>query len=149
MLTVRRLQYALLGTSLAYLLSSFVYLGLRLEQQSKDLPSLPNESLSALSSLSVLASNVQLQAIPSLSPPCGSCFADEAPKKNEQRGSSTTTLHHQTWVMPASVEDNPTLPPFSSLFDSYGNVTGDVQFLLDFAIIGFGKCGACAGGGFD
>jgi hypothetical protein len=32
-------------------------------------------------------------------------------------------------------------PPLDSLVSSPLNVTGDVQFLLDFAIIGFGKCG--------
>jgi hypothetical protein len=41
------------------------------------------------------------------------------------------------------MKDNPNLhlPPLSTLLDSYGNVTGDVQSLLQFAIIGFGKCG--------
>lgn len=33
------------------------------------------------------------------------------------------------------------VPPLSSLLDQHGNVTGNVQFLLDFAIVGFGKCG--------
>lgn len=32
-------------------------------------------------------------------------------------------------------------PPLDSLIDKDGNITGDVQFLLDFAIVGFGKCG--------
>ena len=35
-------------------------------------------------------------------------------------------------------------PAFDHYVDSYGNITGDVQFLLDFAIIGFGKCGTTA-----
>ena len=36
---------------------------------------------------------------------------------------------------------NYTRPPLETIIDKYGNVTGDPQFLLDFAIIGFGKCG--------
>ena len=37
------------------------------------------------------------------------------------------------------------LPPLNSLIgDLHQNVTGDVQFLLDFAIVGFGKCGTTA-----
>lgn len=33
------------------------------------------------------------------------------------------------------------LPPLESIIDQHGNITGDPQILLDFAIIGFGKCG--------
>ena len=41
-----------------------------------------------------------------------------------------------------SAEKTP-LPPLDSLIgDLHQNVTGDVQSLLDFAIVGFGKCGA-------
>jgi hypothetical protein len=37
------------------------------------------------------------------------------------------------------------LPPLTSLIgDLHQNITGNVQFLLDFAIVGFGKCGTTA-----
>ena len=43
-----------------------------------------------------------------------------------------------------SAEKTP-LPPLDSLIgDLHQNVTGDVQSLLDFAIVGFGKCGTTA-----
>jgi hypothetical protein len=136
---LRRLQCAVLGTGLAYLLASSLFLGLRLERRSQEPPSLPNApppSSADFSSLSLLlgknAGTVQLQAVP----PRGSA-AEGRP--NKTRG--PITLHQEPWVVPASVQDNPNLPRFSSLFDSHGNVTGDVQFLLDFAIVGFGKCG--------
>jgi hypothetical protein len=32
-------------------------------------------------------------------------------------------------------------PPFDTVVDEYGNVTGNVEDLLHFAVIGFGKCG--------
>ena len=32
-------------------------------------------------------------------------------------------------------------PPLDKLIDKFGNIQGDVQFLLDFAIVGFGKSG--------
>jgi hypothetical protein len=31
-------------------------------------------------------------------------------------------------------------PPFSTLVDGYGNITADISDLLQFAIVGFGKC---------
>jgi len=37
---------------------------------------------------------------------------------------------------------SPPRPPLEELIDpQFGNITGDVQWLLDFAIVGFGKCG--------
>jgi hypothetical protein len=32
-------------------------------------------------------------------------------------------------------------PPFDTVVDEYGNITGNVEDLLHFAVIGFGKCG--------
>lgn len=41
----------------------------------------------------------------------------------------------------ANATSNSTRPPFKSLTDNKGNVKADVQWLLDFSIIGFAKCG--------
>lgn len=39
------------------------------------------------------------------------------------------------------VTDDPNRPPLSSILHSNGTIIGDPQFLLDFVIAGFGKCG--------
>jgi hypothetical protein len=38
---------------------------------------------------------------------------------------------------------NHSLPPLDTIIDKYGNITGDPQDLLDFAVIGTLECGCC------
>ena len=56
---------------------------------------------------------------------------------------STTTVQQELTVKGSQTDGTPYTerPPLASLTDGNGTITGDVEFLLDFSIIGFGKCG--------
>ena len=65
---------------------------------------------------------------------------EAAKKKNNNR-----TKKKQEQIISVKGADQTNLPPLNSLIaDTHENITGNVQNLLDFAIVGFGKCGTTA-----
>jgi hypothetical protein len=137
---LRRLQLTVVGTILVYLAVSLVYIGTQ-SQSTQPRPSsvlleLPKPRLP---SSSILKRN-HLVMLRSMRNNGG----------NDTESSSALgvldvhpTRPFETRRAVKDVEgNNPNLPPLASIIDSQSNVTGDVQFLLDFAIVGFGKCGA-------
>jgi hypothetical protein len=140
---LRRLQLAVLGTILVYLALSLVYIGTEESQQQSSQTRQPNSLLlespkQRLPSSSVLKRSrlVSLRSMRN--------NGDNATERISTSG-VPESRPRRTFSRPFRVDaedNNPNLPPLASLYDSQGNVTGDVQFLLDFAIVGFGKCGA-------
>jgi hypothetical protein len=135
---LRRLQITVVGTILVYLALSLVYIGSH-SQSSRPRPDsllleLPKPRLAA-SSVLRKSHLVSLRSV-----------RNNGSNDTENVGAlGVLDMHSSRHVARSRVntkDNNPNLPPLASLIDSQGNVTGDVQFLLDFAIVGFGKCGA-------
>lgn len=134
---LRRLQITVVGTILVYFAVSLVYIGTQ-SQSSRPRPDsllleLPKPRLASPSILK----KSHLVSLRSM--------GNNGYNDTENSGSVGVLDVHSTRHGARSGVDtkdnNPNLPPLASLIDSQGNVTGDVQFLLDFAIVGFGKCG--------
>ena len=53
---------------------------------------------------------------------------------NQRHQENSSAIHHESAELT-------TLPPLESIVDRDGNVVGDPQHLLDWSIVGFGKCG--------
>lgn len=65
-------------------------------------------------------------------------------KNNTKKNSNNKKRKHDKVISVQGAEKT-NLPPLASLIgDTHENVTGNVQSLLDFAIVGFGKCGTTA-----
>lgn len=53
---------------------------------------------------------------------------------------SSSPMSALSYTHTDSLDERPP-PSFSTLIDQHNNITGDVQFLLDFAVIAYAKCG--------
>jgi hypothetical protein len=137
---LRRLQLTVLGTILVYLALSLVYIGTEESQHSSQTRP-PNSLLLESPKQRPASSVLKKSRLVSLR-----SMLNNGDNVTERISTLGVPESHprRTFSRPSGVdaEDNPNLPPLASLFDSQGSVTGDVQFLLDFAIVGFGKCGA-------
>src|SRR3569832_1968447 len=117
MIHKKYLQYAALGAVLLPLFATFVYQELnhmnaaQLESQREE--AVPLQGLM----LKPINDKLKLQPLPS-----------DVTRTTADKTQSNRIVTHGG--------DAASLPPFSSLVDSFGNVTGDVSFLLEFAIIG-------------
>ena len=66
-------------------------------------------------------------------------------KRGANKRNGNRTKKKQEQILTVKGADQTNLPPLTSLIgDTYENITGQVQNLLDFAIVGFGKCGTTA-----
>ena len=63
-------------------------------------------------------------------------------RKASSSSASTSWTHSSSVaVVPTPPVQNYTLPPLETLVTENGTIVGDIQILLHFAIVGFGKCG--------